>query len=132
MRHFIAYHNTNKMGYPLPDCEPQRLLTSDKSPRRLLQNTVWIVTYEGTGAHQYCLGSVFQVDKVRAAGENGFKWCASGPGHVFRPWAPIKNMNWFPELLRVTGRFCFIGEIKDSAAIAGLTGLAQQRGYKLS
>ena len=39
MRHFIAYHNTEKMGHPLQDHEPLRLLTN-KAVSHLLQNTV--------------------------------------------------------------------------------------------
>jgi hypothetical protein len=46
MRHFIAYHNTEKMGRPLHDSEPLRLLTN-KPVNHLLQNIVWFVTGGG-------------------------------------------------------------------------------------
>jgi hypothetical protein len=39
MRHFIAYHNSEKMGRPLQEGEPLRLLTN-KPVNHLLQNTV--------------------------------------------------------------------------------------------
>jgi hypothetical protein len=132
MRHFIAYHNTEKMGRPLHAGEPLRLHTNKKVDL-LLQNTVWFVTGEGTGARQYSLGSVFRVGEVGETAEDGFKRFASGPGHVFQPPVPINDMEWFTEVLRATGNFRFgVQEIKDEAAIAGLIQLASQAGHTLS
>lgn len=131
MRHFIAYHNTEKMGRPLHAGEPLRLLTN-KSVNHLLQNAVWFVTGEGAGTRQYSLGSVFQVAEVGEADEDGFKRFATGPGYVFQPPIPIKDMEWFPEVLRATGHFGLgVQEIKDEAVITGLTQLASQAGYML-
>lgn len=129
MRHFIAYHNTEKMGHSLHEGEPLRLLTN-KPINNLLQNVVWFVAGEGAGARQYSLGSVFQVAEIGDAAEDGFKRFASGLGHVFHPPLPIKDMDWFPEILRATGHFGLgVQEIKDEAVIAGLTQLAAQAGY---
>ena len=131
MRHFIAYHNTEKMGRLLHDGEPQRLLTN-KPVQHLPENTVWFVTGEGASTRSYCLGSVFYVTEVGETDEEGFKRFASGPGHVFRPPVPIKETEWFPELLRVTGHFGLgVQEVKDEALIAGLVHLAAQAGYQV-
>ena len=51
MRHFIAYHNTEKMGRPLHSGEPLRLLTN-KHVNHLHNNVVWFVTGEGAGTRQ--------------------------------------------------------------------------------
>jgi hypothetical protein len=132
MRHFIAYHNTEKMGRRLHDGEPLRLLTN-KHVNHLLQNMVWFITGEGAGARQYSLGSVFSVAEVGDAAEEGFKRFASGPGYVFDPPIPIKDMPWFPEVLRATGHFRFgVQEVKDEAVIAGLRELAAQAGYQIA
>jgi hypothetical protein len=107
MKHFVAYHNTEKMGRPLHEGEPLRLLTN-KPVRPLLHHTVWFITGEGSGSRQYALGSVFRVTEVKDANEDGFTHSASGlpeHGHVFQPPIPIKEMEWFPEVLRVTGNF---------------------------
>ena len=129
MRHFIAYHNTEKMGHPLHEGEPLRLLTN-KPVNHLLHETVWFVTGEGDGERQFSLGSVFRVAGVGDATEPGFKRFAVGTGHVFRPPVPIKNMDWFPEVLRATGNFGFgVQEVKDEAVISGLRQLAVQAGY---
>ncbi len=131
MRHFIAYHNTEKMGCPLHVGEPLRLLTN-KPVNHLLQNTVWFVTGEGVGARQYSLGSVFRVAEVGEAGEDGFKRFASGPGHVFEPPILIKDMDWFPEVLRATGHFGLgVQEVKVEAVIAGLSLLAANAAYEV-
>ena len=130
MRHFIAYHNTEKMGRALNANGSLRLLTN-KSINHLLQETVWFVVGEGAGVKQYSLGSVFRVAETGDAAEDGFKRFASGPGHVFDPPVPIKELPWFPDVLRVTGRFGLgVQEVKDEAVIAGLMQLASQAGYQ--
>jgi hypothetical protein len=130
MRHFIAYHNTEKMGRSLHEGQPLRLLTN-KSINHLLQNIVWFVI--GTGAtRQYLLGSAFVVAEVGDTDEDGFKRFASGPGHVFQPPIPIKDEDWFPEVLRCTGHFSLgVQEVKDENVIAGLTRLAAAAGYQV-
>jgi len=131
MRHFIAYHNTEKMGRSLHEGQPLRLLTN-KHVNHLLHNMVWFVTGEGPGVRQYSLGSVFNVAEVGDAADAGFKRFATGPGHVFQATIPIKEMPWFAEVLRVTGHFGFgVHEVKDEAVIAGLVQLAAQDGYEL-
>jgi hypothetical protein len=130
MRHFIAYHNTEKTGHSLHDGEPRRLLTN-KPVNHLIQNTVWFITGEGTGERQYSLGSVFRVAEVGDTDEDGFRRFASGPGYVFQPAVPIKGMAWFSEVLRATGHFGLgVHEVKDEAVIAGLVQLASQAGYE--
>ena len=56
MTHFVAYHNTEKMGHPLHEGEPLGLLTN-KPVRHLIHNVVWFVTGEGTGTRRYLLGA---------------------------------------------------------------------------
>jgi hypothetical protein len=97
------------MGYSLADSQPQRLLAK-KPIKHLLRNTVWFVTFEGSGARQYCLGSVFRVAEVQEKDTEGFKWVASGPGYVFYPRILITDMSWFPEVLRFTGNLALGSE----------------------
>ena len=131
MRHFIAYHNTEKMGHSLRAGEPLSLLTN-KPVQHMLQNIVWFVTGEGFETRQYSLGSVFCVSEVGDSAEEGFKHFAAGPGHVFDPAVPIKHLEWFPEVFRATGHFSLgVQEIKDEKAIAGLTQLAVNAGHQV-
>ena len=127
MRHFIAYHNTEKMGRALSADGPLRLLTN-KPINHLLQETVWFVVGEGAGM----LGSVFRVAETGDAAEDGFKRFASGPGHVFDPPVPIEELPWFSEVLRATGHFGLgVQEVKDETVIVGLSLLAGQAGYEV-
>ena len=73
---------------------------------------------------------MFRVTAVGDTNEDGFKRFASGTvGHVFQPPVPIKEMAWFPEILRATGHFGLgVQEIKDEPVIAGLTQLALAEG----
>jgi hypothetical protein len=51
--------------------------------------------------------------------------CAAGPGHVFQPPVPIKDMKWFPEALKLIGHFGLdVQEHSGGAVIDGLVQLA--------
>jgi hypothetical protein len=128
MKHFIAYHNTEKMGRPLHEGEPLRLLTG-KSVDRLIGHTVWFITGESSGERQYALGSVFRVNEVGDAAEEGFKHFATGPGHVFRPPIPLNDEQWFPDLLRSMGNFGLgLQEVKEQRVIDALKQFATAAG----
>ncbi|MGD9854281.1 MAG: hypothetical protein AB7U20_04945 [Planctomycetaceae bacterium] len=128
MRHFIAYHNTEKMGRSLAEGNPFRVLTN-KPVDRLYQNLVWFIVGEGAKRH-FSLGSVFRVTETGDADQDRFKKFASGAGHVFEPPVNIKEMEWFPILMRATGHFGFgVHEIKDESVICGLKMLAERAGY---
>lgn len=132
MRHFIAYHNTEKMGRPLHDGDPLALATN-KAVNHLLHNIVWFITGEGVGPRRYALGSVFCVAKVGETTAGDFKRFASGPGHVFQSPVPVNEMEWFPEILRITGNFGLgVQEVKGETVIAGLLRIAAQAGHQVA
>lgn len=78
MRHFVQYHNTEKMrGPPRPAAgEPYRIVTS-KPVGELTGNTVWLIAGEGK-PRTYTLCYRFVVDRVGDAEEGGFRHFASG------------------------------------------------------
>jgi hypothetical protein len=79
------------------------------------------------------VGNTRRVAEVGDADEDGFKGSATGPGRVFQPPVPIKEMDWFPGLLRGTGHFGLgVQEVKDEAVIADLCHLAAQAGYEVA
>jgi hypothetical protein len=131
VRHFVAYHNTEKMGRPLHAGEPLRLLTK-KSVSNLPGNTVWFITGSGAGQRQYALGSVFRVAEVGPVNEEGFKHFASGPGHVFEPPVPLNDAEWFPEFKKVMGNFGLgVQETTDPRVIEALRCLAANAGFAI-
>src|SRR5262249_44059010 len=129
VRHFIAYHNTEKMGRPLREGDPHGLATN-KHVNHLLQNVVWFVVGEGSKKKSYSLGSVFKVAETGDLNDDRFKRFASGPGHTFEPTVPLNEKEWFGEVLRATGNFGLgVQEIKDETVIAELSKIAAEAGY---
>lgn len=129
MRHFIAYHNPEKMGYQytVPQNSREHVLTN-KPVQHIIGNMVWVVTFKER--HNYALASVFQVADSSDTNEGGFKHRVSGKGHPFRPWREIKDFEWFPTLLKVTGNFGLgLQEVTERSVIEGLIGVADQGGY---
>jgi len=131
MRHFIAYHNTERMGRPLHDGDPLSLMTK-KAVQHLLQNAVWFVQGDGTAPKCYSLGSIFVVNEVGETGEEEFKRFARGRGHVFEPLIPLNDLEWFPKLFKALAHFSLgVQEVKDERFISELIRLAEQAGYRL-
>ena len=130
MRHFIAYHNPIKMGYPYPLSVDQRVLTN-KPVKHVIGNTVWVVSFKGA-SRDYSLAGAFQVAEIGETHEAGFRHFVAGKGHLFSPWPSIKDMEWFQEIMRVTGHFGLgLHDVKESAVIAGLIETAAECGYNL-
>ncbi len=131
MRHFVAYHNTERMGKSLHEGEPLRLLTN-KPVQPLLHNAVWFIVGEGAAPKRYSLGSVFLVDRVGESAEEGFERYASGQGHVFQPPPVLNDLGWFPEFFKGMAHFSLgVQEVKEPRFIEGLLGLAAQAGHQL-
>jgi hypothetical protein len=132
MRHFIAYHNTERMGWHLHDRDPFRVLTR-KPVGHLVNHAVWFVVGEGGLPRRYSLGSVFVVREVGPCDQPGFRNFACGPGHAFRPAPTLSGLAWFPALVEAVGRFQFgVQEVRDAQLVAALQGLAATAGVCLA
>lgn len=130
MRHFVAYHNTERMGRSLRDSDPLRLLTN-KPVERLMGDAVWFVVGDGASPKRYTLGSVFVVEAVGEAREQGFERFATGPGHVFQPAPSLNDLEWFAALFQSAARFSLgVLEITDPHVVEALASLAAEAGYK--
>ena len=123
MRHFVAYHNTERMGRSLRESDPLTVLSS-KPVERLLHNTVWIVVGEGSSPRRYSLGSVFVVDDCGLSGVDGFKNYARGQGQLIDPPTPLNEQEWFPQLIKTMANFSLgVQELKEPLIIEALIGL---------
>jgi len=131
LRHFIAYHNVEKMGRTLLEGKPLQILTN-KAVNHLVNHAVWVIVGEGKGSRTYSLGSVFNVTETGNAGEFGFKHAVSGPGYAFDPPVPIEDADWFPEVFKTTGHFGLgVTPIANEAVIQGLIQSASSHGFQL-
>jgi hypothetical protein len=132
MRHFIAYHNPEKMGYQysVHKDNHERVLTN-KPVHHVVGNMVWVVTFKER--HDYALACVFQVDECGDTNAKGFKHWISGKGRAFRPWRDIKNLDWFPNLMKATGNFGLgLQEVTEPSVVAGLLQIAERDGHAIS
>ena len=129
MSDFVAYHNTEKMGY---EFEPtRRFHFFSRKPevflRKALRNRVWTVT--GSRAHSgrmlYRLAGVFTALDVRPESD-GFS--IKGDGMPFRPPIDITAESWFSELLREQNKFSFgFNRIRGENIVKGFELLGDQR-----
>ncbi|MEX2168136.1 MAG: hypothetical protein WD851_02410 [Pirellulales bacterium] len=130
-KHFVAYHNQDKMGQPLSAGDPLRVVSNTKQ-QKLDGQVVWMFvgeTVPGRPRKKFTLGSVFVVDEYGETADEGFRHYARGTGHVFDPPPELTNEPWFEELRKHTLNFRGISEVKDQAAIAALVVLATAAGY---
>ena len=130
-KHFVAYHNQDKMGQPLSSGDPLRVVSNKKLPR-LDGHAVWMIvgeTVPGRPRKKFTLGSVFVVNEHGETGDEGFRHYARGPGHVFDPPPELAHESWFQELQKTTFNFRGISEVKDEATIAALLAIAAAAGY---
>jgi hypothetical protein len=127
-RHFVAYHNTEKMGRRFSDGNPLRILTN-KPVDRFHDGIIWLIVGEGRNPRRFSLGSYFHVTDTGNAGEDGFKHFAGGVGQVFNPPIPLNDLEWFDDFKRSLNSFQFgIQPLNDDALIAALRTIAARAG----
>lgn len=122
VRHWLAYHNPDVMGFEFYECEGFAILTN-KRVRDLVGDIVWDVGRLG-GTTRYFLDCRFRVTHLGPADPtSGFSLRVSGDdGLLFGPALEITAKPWFEELRRVTGNFSVgFQSIKDSAVRSGLS-----------
>ena len=130
MRHFVAYHNTQRMGRSLHDGDALELGT-DKPVNHLVGNVVWFIVGDGGSPKQYALGSVFVVSEIGETTEGGFSRFARGAGHIFEPMPRLNDLAWFSGLFKTTAHFSLgLQEVKDQQIVSALLGLAAETGYE--
>ena len=66
MRHFVAYHSKDRMGYSAEESNPFGLYTS-KNLSNPIGDVVWIVAGVGASPKQYVLSSWFVISSVTEA-----------------------------------------------------------------
>lgn len=120
MRHFIAYHNTAKMGESLIESGAFEIFTNN-SISNPVGETMWVVEGVTEPERDYLLGSKFIVSLVEDAIGEDFKFVIRGTGDPLPQGLSIKEEPWFPELFRQSAHFSRgVHEIKDQQIIDGL------------
>ena len=103
MRHFMAYHNRERMGRSLGDNEPLHLTSKPVQP--LLAHAVWFVVGDGKAARRYSLGSVFVVSEIGDATDDEFKFFCERPESCISAAAVAQRSGTVPGFLQGYGSF---------------------------
>lgn len=109
MRHFIQYHNPDKMGHVHDHASDELSIFTNKPfglLTGLLGNTIWLIGGEGR-PRSYALLSTFIVDEIGESDDAVFRWYASGQeGRRFHPPVPIERGDpWFVSFLHRQANF---------------------------
>lgn len=127
MRHFVGYHNVDKMGYSAAESDPLALYTS-KNPKDLPGNVIWVIAGEGKNPRRYFLNSWFIVSEIGKADHPDFGRSISGNvGGVLAPRPNLNERDWFPDFLKSNANFSLgLREVKDEEVIDSLKSLATE------
>lgn len=130
MRHFVAYHNAEKMGYEYESIGEYAFFSRKALAllERAVGSMVWIIngSRSKTRNTTYTLCAVYTPDEVIDANEAAFDYIITGTvGHDFAPPIELNPLSWFAGFLKSQSNFSLgINEIKDSTAIDYLNSLA--------
>ena len=120
MRHFVVYHNPEKMGYSAEEVTELCVVTN-KAVDNLIGDRIWLIQGKGT-PRKYTLRGTFIVDSVGADTEDGFRHIVRGrEGMLFRPEIAIGSLPWFKTFKASQGNFAFgLQRIGDKAVVSEL------------
>ena len=125
MRHFLTYHNAQKMGYSCTKIPTPRARTG-KPVRGLEGSTVWLVAGEGGSPKSYFLAAHFVVDKCESDKHLGTKLTneVSGAGVLHGPRLRLDGSSLLEGLRRGSANFVSgFSEIRDPSVITALKAL---------
>jgi hypothetical protein len=125
MRHFIAYHNREKMGEHSRPCQ----VYTNKPIHDLTGSVVWIVEGVGRSPKRYNLLGWFTVREVTESPDSKFSTALRGIEPGFEEHVRLNEFEWFPDFRRRMGNFAFglqpivddkiVSHLKEIAAYAG-------------
>lgn len=130
MRHFVAYHNAEKMGYKYqPNGEyaffSRKALTQLE---RTIGSMVWVINGSRSKVRDttYTLCAVYMPDEVIDSNEAAFDYIVTGTvGHNFDPPIELNHLSWFAGFLKSQNNFSLgIREIEESNAFDYLNSMA--------
>ena len=126
MRHFIAYHNPNTMGYSCVDIPEPRVKTS--RPVTCLEGvTVWLIAGEGKSPKSYYLTAKFIASRCETNFDPGSKLSnlIAGDGTLFKKSISVTGTSLLELIQKESANFVRgFYESKDANVISGLEKLA--------
>jgi len=129
MRHYVAYHNPERMGYSADEVTELCIVTN-KAVDNLIGNRIWLIQGEGK-PRKYTLRGTFIVASIGADTDDGFLHIVRGQeGELFKPHIPIGTLPWFERFKMSLGNFAFgLQRISDQAVVDELKRVAGLRNH---
>lgn len=124
MKHYLIYHNAEKMGYPLDSVNELTAFTNRELTSDIIGNKLWLITGEGN-PKEYFLKIYFIIGDIKSGKQKNFKTKLIGNnGKFFNPMIRIDNNSWFEEFRKQMANFVGFAEIKNREFIDELEKLA--------
>ncbi|UZR30738.1 hypothetical protein [Methylococcus mesophilus] len=126
MRHFIAYHNQQKMGYSCADIPEPRVQTS-REVEGLEGVTVWLVAGEGENPKAYFLAAKFVASHCERNSTSGskFPYLIAGPGSLYKKSIPLGGTSVLAQIRKESANFVRgFYETKNPSIVSALNALA--------
>jgi hypothetical protein len=121
LRHLVAYHNPDTMGYEFWECQGFSVLTNHKY-NHLENDVVWVFG-RPSGATAYYLDCKFRIASVTTLPTGAdFRYRVSAmDGFVFFPYVRLNNKPWFKRLLAINPHLSLgLQVVNDSLVLQGL------------
>jgi len=126
MRHFVAYHNVDKMGVEFKDHKPFQFRSRKRESylSKTIGSSVWVFSGKTDGGKKmYYLEAVFYPDKIYSDSEKqDLIYIEGAKGHYFEPPVNVNRFSWVMRLLKKQSNFSLgINEIQDDEVIDQLS-----------
>jgi hypothetical protein len=134
VRHFVQYHNPDKVGRGVETTTSLYVYTNKYLPALPIEGSVvWLVAGEGR-PRRYFLAYWFVAETVEAADHPAFLHRIAGRvGGFLRPKARLDLLPWFPEFRRAQGNFAFgLNPLTASEWVEAFAELADEAGAPLT
>lgn len=117
MKHYLIFHNPEKMGYSLETVKDFIAYTNRKVKDESIESKVWLITGEGK-PRQYFLKMYFFIKDIKSGMEKNFKTKLIGTaGKRLEFMKRIDNLVWFDEFRKQMANFRGFAEIKQQKFI---------------
>lgn len=129
MRHFVAYHSADRMGYTAKEATPFGLYTN-KNVSDPIGDVIRIITGSADKPKRYSLTSWFIVSDVSPADHTDFGFTLSGhEGKEFARYQRLDHLPWFAAFLKRMANFSIgLTELRDEAIIDEFRRVAAEAG----
>lgn len=109
MRHYVCYHNEERMGYSYEEAD-EFVVGTSKKVDKIIGNKVWIIAGIGR-PRDYYLCSWFIADGTDENDDEYFKYIVYGSERTSRgsvdPPIKLNDLPWFREFLKTQANFSF-------------------------